>query len=150
MMQSEPIETFDAVMTRGARAWFRGVYLYIAINSLLVAGGQLLMKQGATATAEIPVPSWLGWLGVTALGSWWVWAGILCQILGFLVWLHLLRLIPLSIAYSMTSVVYALVPVGAWAFLGESIGALRGCGIGLIVVGIWVISGARTRAEESL
>ncbi|MGE5612554.1 MAG: hypothetical protein ACM359_25120 [Bacillota bacterium] len=150
MMYSKPTEASDAATARGAGVGFSNAYVYIALNSLLVAVGQLLLKQGATATAAIPVPPWLGWLGVTALGSWWVWAGIFSQILGFLVWLHILRLIPVSIAYSLVSVVYALVPLGAWAFLGESIGLLRGCGIGLIVVGIWVISGARMHAEETL
>lgn len=150
MMHSKATEASDGQTASGARPRLSGSYPYIVVNVLLVAGGQLLLKRGAMATAQIPVPTWLGWLGITALGSWWVWAGIFAQILGFVAWLHILRLIPVSIAYSLVSVVYALVPLGAWAFLGESIGLLRGCGIGLIILGIWVIGGARVQAEEAL
>jgi drug/metabolite transporter (DMT)-like permease len=125
-------------------------YLHLVLNGLLVTGGQLLMKRGAEATAHIGIPPWLGWLGVASLGSWWVWAGIGTQILGFLNWLYVLRWVPLSIAFPLASMVHVLIPLGSWAFLGESITLGRWGGIVLVIAGICVIAQPLVHAEETL
>ncbi len=130
--------------------WYLSPYLHLAINGLLVTASELLLKRGATATAHVPVPRWLAWTGITALGSWWVWAGIACYIASFLNWLHVLRWVPLSVAFPIASSVHALIPLGAWLLLGETISPLRWSGIALIVLGIGFIAQPLVRAEEAL
>ena len=79
-----------------------------------------------------------------------MWAGIACYIVSFLNWLYILRWLPLSIAFPLASTVHALIPLGAWLFLGETLGPVRWGGIGLIVAGIWFIAGSLTHAEETV
>ena len=133
-----------------ALPWFLNPYLHLLLNGLLIAAAELLMKRAANATASIAVPTWLAAFGVSALGSWWIWAGIVCYILAFALWLHILRFVPLSIAFPLASISQVLVPLGAWFFLRETIHPLRWCGIGLVMVGIWLIAERVTQAEEAL
>jgi drug/metabolite transporter (DMT)-like permease len=125
-------------------------YLHLAVNGLLVTASELLLKRGAMATTQVSGSLWLDTLGVATLGSWWVWAGIACYIVSFVNWLHILRWVPLSIAFPLASVVHALIPLGAWLFLGETPGPGRWCGIALIVTGIWCVAEPLMRAEEVL
>lgn len=130
--------------------WFLNPYLCLLLNSLLVTASELLLKRGAMATAQGSGSPWLDSLGVATLGSWWVWAGIACYIVSFVNWLHILRWVPLSIAFPLASVAHALIPLGAWLFLGETLGPGRWCGIALIMAGIWFIAEPIMRAEKAL
>ena len=89
-----------------------------------------------------------GLFGVTALGSAWTWIGIACHVLSFASWLHVLRHLPLNVAFSLISVVHVLVPLGAWIFLGEEIPSRRWIGIGLVLAGITLVARPAARAEE--
>ena len=123
-------------------------YVQLAVGSMLVMVSELLLKKGATAApAMANVPNWLG---VSALASAWTWLGILCYILSFISWLHVLRFLPLSIAFSLASIVHVLVPLGAWLVLGEQISPRRWIGIALILAGIMMIAGNVANAEEKL
>lgn len=102
------------------------------------------------ATAQISAPQWLLRLGFVTLGSWWTWAGVGIYILSFFNWLHVLRWVPLSIAFPLASVVHVLIPLGAWIFLGERVSPIRWGGIALIIVGIWLIAGTVNKAEEAI
>ena len=132
-----------------ALPWYLSACLQLALNGLLVTVSELLLKVGASATARVVIPTWLAWTGITALGSWWVWGGIACYIVSFINWLHILRRVPLSIAFPLTSVVHVLIPLGSWIFLGETVSALRWAGIALILAGIWFMAGAMAKAEEA-
>ena len=125
-------------------------YLHLAVNGLLITASELLLKRGAMATTQVSGSPWLDSFGVATLGSGWVWAGIACYIVSFVNWLHILRWVPLSIAFPLSSVAHALIPLGAWLFLGETLGPERWCGIALILAGIWCISEPLMRAEEAL
>jgi drug/metabolite transporter (DMT)-like permease len=125
-------------------------YLHLALNGLLVTAAELLLKRGAIATTQTASSPWLDSLGVATLGSGWVWVGIACYIVSFVNWLHILRWVPLSIAFPLASIVHVLIPLGSWLFLGETVGPGRWCGIALIVAGIWCIAAPLTRAEEAL
>jgi drug/metabolite transporter (DMT)-like permease len=78
--------------------------------------------------------------GIAALGSGWVVAGILVYILSFANWLYVLRVVPLYIAFPVTNLSHALIPIFAWVLLGERFGPWRAAGILLIVVGTWFIA----------
>jgi len=139
-----------ATWPRGGWRWVLNPYLHLVLNGLLITTAEILMKKGASASAAIPVPAWLSFLGVTALGSWWTWAGIGFHLAGFANWLYVLRWIPLSIAFPLASMVHVLIPLGSWFFLGETITTIRWCGIALIITGIWFIAKPLVQAEEAI
>jgi drug/metabolite transporter (DMT)-like permease len=111
---------------------------------------ELLLKYGAHATSEIAAPRWLAWTGIMTLGSGWVIGGIAVYILAFVNWLYVLRWVPLSIAFPVTTVVYGLIALGSWLFLGEQVGPLRWLGVGLITVGSILCARPAADAEEKL
>lgn len=71
--------------------------------------------------------------------------GTICYGLGFLVWLHLLRSLPLSIAFPIASgaVVIATQMFGFW-LLGEQFSMPRLIGVLVIVGGIFLVYGSDT------
>ena len=56
----------------------------------------------------------------------------------------------LSIAFPLSRVVDAMVPLGCWIFLGEAISTRRWVGIALVIVGLAVIARPVARLEEEL
>jgi multidrug transporter EmrE-like cation transporter len=108
-------------------------YFALALDALLVTAAELLLKVGATSGARLPAS--IAWLGVGALASGWTWIGILAYILSFACWLYVLRSIPVSIAFGLLGIAQVLVPLGAWAFLGEIISPRRWIGIALVLAG---------------
>jgi multidrug transporter EmrE-like cation transporter len=126
--------------------WFLNPYLQIGLGAVLVAASELMLKKGASAVAgESP-----GWFGVAALASPWTWGGIVCYIASFLSWLHVLRFVPLSIAFPLINVVHVLVPLGVLVFLHEPVSLRRWIGVALILVGILAIMRPATTAEAKL
>jgi undecaprenyl phosphate-alpha-L-ara4N flippase subunit ArnF len=73
------------------------------------------------------------------LSSGWVLAGIVCYLLSFVNWLYLLRTVPLHVAFPVTNLSHALIPLGAWVWLGERFGPVRASGIALIITGTWFV-----------
>jgi len=145
-------QTSPAVPSPGLppAAWYLHPYLHLAINCILSTASELLLKVGARETAQIAVPDWLAWTGILTLGSGWVLGGIAVYILAFVNWLYVLRWVPLSIAYPVTSVVYVLIALAARIFLGEQIGTIRWLGIGAITAGIVFCARPAADAEEKL
>ena len=122
-------------------------YVQLAIGSVLVTASELLLKKGATA---VPSSGWLTTIGVAALASWWTWAGIVTYLLSFASWLHVLRFVPLGIAFAVINVVHVLVPLGCLVFLHEPVSAKRWLGIGLVVTGLLLMLQQVAKAEEKL
>jgi len=128
-----------ALPARRPAPWYLHAGLHLGLNAALVTISELLLKKGALAAAAAPVPRWLSWTGLAALGSGWVVAGIACYLLSFVNWLYLLRTVPLHIAFPVTNLSHALIPLAAWVLLGERFGPVRGAGIVLLIVGTWFI-----------
>ncbi len=91
-----------------------------------------------------------GFLGFSTLASGWTWLGIAVYIFNFLCWLHVLRHLQLHLAFILMSSVHALVPLGSWFFLGESISLRRWLGIALVLAGIVLVAKPAMQAEEKL
>ena len=134
---------------RTTTPWYLDATLQLALNAGLVTTSELLLKKGALAATAGPAPAWIAWTGVPALGSVWVLAGIVCYLLSFVNWLYLLRIVPLYIAFPVTNLSHALIPLGAWVLLGERFGPVRAAGIALIIVGTWFVCRPATRREAS-
>jgi drug/metabolite transporter (DMT)-like permease len=135
--------------TQNKPAGFANPWLQLALSVLFVAAYELLLKLGATETAHIASSRW-AWTGLSGLASLYVWLGIPLIILSLITWLHVLRYIPLSIAFPISQVVHVLVPLCSWLFLGEWISSLRWGGIALVTLGLAIIAKPVARLEEKL
>jgi multidrug transporter EmrE-like cation transporter len=102
------------------------------------ATGQLFLKSGAQHLAS------LGGLEFffAAVRDVRVLSGLVAWIASTLCWLYVLRVVPLSIAYGLTSLTYVLIPLASVYVLGEQIRRMHVVGIVLIIMGIaCVLSG---------
>lgn len=127
---------------------FRNPWLQLALSVICVLVSELLLKRGASETAN-SAGTW-SWTGVGGLASPLVWLAILFVIASFLSWLYVLKFIPLSIAFPLSRVVDVLVPLCCWIFLGESISPRRWLGIALVVIGLAIVAKPVARMEERL
>jgi multidrug transporter EmrE-like cation transporter len=127
---------------------FGNPWLQLALSVACVLVSEFLLKRGATEVASSD-NAW-SWTGVNGLASSLVWWAILLIIASFISWLYVLRYIPLSVAYPLSRVVDALVPLGCWFFLSEQISALRWCGIALVVTGLALVAKPIAKMEERL
>ncbi len=127
---------------------FGNPWLQLALSVVFVLVSELLLKRGASQIADL-TSSW-SWTGVGGLTSPLVWVAIVLVILSFLSWLYVLKYIPLSIAFPLSRVVDALVPLCSWIFLGEMISTRRWCGIALVIIGLAVVAKPVARMEERL
>ena len=105
-----------------------GVYILLAV--LLGTAAQLFLKAGTNAT---PVGFGLA-LEPRIL------AGVACYAVSLVVWVLALAKTPVSVAYPMVSLGFALNAVLAWWLLGESLSALKLAGIGCIIVGVVLVA----------
>lgn len=120
----------------------------ILLNALLCTAAEIALKIGANETADRPVA--LPWLGLSGLGSKWVWLGIVFTVLSFWAWIRAVRVMPLSIAFTLSNVVHAFVPLSCWLILNEAISPRRWCGIALVLAGLAVIARPFARLEDKI
>ncbi|MEP6698131.1 MAG: EamA family transporter [Verrucomicrobiota bacterium] len=123
-------------------------WLQLGLSVVFVTASELLLKRGANETANL-AGSW-GWTGLSALASPAVWLAIILVILSFITWLHVLRYLPLSVAFPISQVVHILIPICSWLFLGEVISHLRWGGIALVSLGLAIVAKPVARLEERL
>ena len=116
-------------------------FILILSGVLLNAAAQLLLKAGTNAVGHfdfhldnvIPV----GWRLATEPH---IISGMLCYAISLVVWIMALSRVPVSIAYPMLSIGYVVNAAVAHFWLGEDIDFLRMLGIGVIVVGVFIVA----------
>jgi undecaprenyl phosphate-alpha-L-ara4N flippase subunit ArnF len=123
--------------------WFQ-----LALEAVLVTASEVLLKIGAAETASSGTA--IEWLGISGLTSAWVWAGIITIVLSFLCWIYVLRHIPLSIAFPLSNVVHATIPLSSCNFLGEAISTRRWIGIAVVLAGLSLVARPVAQIEERL
>ena len=64
-----------------------------------------------------------------------LWAGIAIWVGETLAWISVLKHVPLSIAYPVTAISYALIPLSSWLLLRERLSATQIAGILLVTGG---------------
>ncbi len=108
-------------------------YLLLVLSSLMSCLGQLCQKKaafpGPTACQRRHLLLWLG-MAVVFLGC------------AMLLWLQVLRSLPVGIAYPMLSMNFIWITLAAHWLWGEPIGLRHWCGTALIILGIFFLSGA--------
>ena len=104
--------------------------LYISVAVVLGTVAQLFLKAGTNAT---PVG-----LGLALEPR--ILAGAACYGVSLVVWVLALSKTPVSIAYPMVSLGFALNALLAWWLLGEAVTPMRMAGIGVIIVGVVLVA----------
>ena len=104
--------------------------VYILLAVVLGTVAQIFLKAGTNAT---PVGFGLA-LEPRIL------TGIACYAVGLVVWILALSKTPVSVAYPMVSLGFALNAALAWWLLGEAVTPMRMAGIGVIIVGVYLVA----------
>ena len=119
----------------------------LALFAVTLAAGQLLFKRVAGNVAEVSgiVPL----LARIVLDPAFLLA-IFLYMAATILWVVALRDIPLSRAYAFTGLAFALVPIGAMLFFGETIEGRHLLGLALVLAGIMLVAAGGSRAGAGL
>lgn len=126
----------------------KGSQLALVLTGVLLnAVAQLLLKAGAGALAGIELRA----ANAMAIAGRLVFnlpviGGLACYAISVVVWVLALSRVEVSIAYPMLSVGYVVNAVAAWWLFGENLNAARIAGIGIILVGVWVLARSSVHA----
>ena len=118
---------------------------YITASIIAGAVGQLMMKLGIQQLSPLQDHVYAFFTALTLpelIPVAWVAGGIACYLVAMLLWLKVLRALPLSMAYPLLSLGYIVVYLGAYFIpaLEESLTKQKTMGITLIIVGVIVIA----------
>lgn len=110
---------------------------------MLNAAAQILMKAGTNAVGHFEFSAGnilpIGWKLAT---EWHIIAALFCYALSVVVWILALSRVPVSIAFPLLSMAYIVTAVAAWYLLGEALSLTKLVGIGVIILGVVIISRA--------
>lgn len=110
---------------------------YAIIQSMLLAGGQVLLKY---AMLRMPAFSWTRSFWVPMLTN-WPFAGCgLCFGAASLLWMYMVKVFPLSVAYPMISLSYVFGMIASIVFFHEEVSPTKWAGVALIMVGCVLIA----------
>ncbi|WP_174866291.1 4-amino-4-deoxy-L-arabinose-phosphoundecaprenol flippase subunit ArnF [Pectobacterium polaris] len=118
-------------------------YVWALGSIVLASTAQLLMKSGMLALPSISIAHWpslstllAGWPAVAVL------FGMLCYGLSMVCWFMVLRYLPLSRAYPLISLSYAVVYLAAvfLPWLNEPMSLRKNLGVLIILLGVWLVS----------
>jgi multidrug transporter EmrE-like cation transporter len=107
----------------------------------LNAGAQLLLKAGARMLPGVPLQmSNAGLVLERALMNGPILLGLACYVVSVAFWILALTRVDVSVAYPMLSIGYVINAVAAAALFAEQLSAQRIAGIGIIVLGCWLVA----------
>jgi drug/metabolite transporter (DMT)-like permease len=110
---------------------------------MLNASAQILMKAGTNVighfefSMENILP--IGWKLAT---EWHIIVALFCYALSVVIWILALSRVPVSIAFPMLSMAYVVNALAAWYLLGEAFNPAKLVGMGVIILGVIIISRA--------
>ena len=113
----------------------------LMLGVLLNATAQLLLKAGTNAVGQFEfsagnfVP-----VGLKLALEPHIMGGMLCYVISLVVWIMGLSRVEVSIAYPMLSIGYVLNAVAAWYLFGEAVSVTRLTGIGVIIIGVYIVA----------
>ncbi len=113
------------------------ILILILTSVVLGAGGQILLKLGASRIGPTTEVGLLLWRIVTSPP---ILAGFALYGVAGLLWISVLSRAPLSLAYPMLSLGYVIVLLASAYLFGETIPAARVAGIAAIVLGLVLVS----------
>ena len=116
-------------------------FTLIVCGVFLNAVAQLLLKAGINAVGAFEfsganvIP-----IGLRLASQWPIIGGLACYVLSVVVWILGLSRVDVSIAYPMLSLGYVLNAFAAWWLFGEVVSLQRVVGIGIILIGVYVVA----------
>ena len=116
-------------------------FALVLAGVLLNAVAQLALKasvQGSGAIA-LDIDSLINSAGSLAFSA-WLWLGLVCYGISVVVWIVALSRVDVSLAYPMLSIGYIVNAVAAWRLFDEPMSAGRMAGIGIIILGVYVLA----------
>ena len=118
-------------------ATFGFLFISICLNAL----AQLLLKAGTNAVGAIHLTAdnWFA-TGLKLATQVPIIAGLSCYVISVGVWIIGLSRVDVTIAYPLLSLGYIINAVGAWYFLGEAVSVQRLLAIGVIIVGVILLT----------
>jgi multidrug transporter EmrE-like cation transporter len=113
----------------------------VMLGVLLNAAAQLLLKAGTNAVGHFEFSS----ANILPVGMKFalephILGGLTCYVVSVVVWIMALSRVEVSIAYPMLSVGYVVNAVAAWYLFGEQVTIERLVGIGIIILGVFVVA----------
>ena len=111
-------------------SWYSISLALVAVLGLSI--GQILFKLAAVGMTGSEA------LWVLALRNGYLWSALMVYGIATLLWVTLLRQVPLRLAYPFAGLAFAIVPVLAHFLLNEPLRWQGIAGAGLILLGIWV------------
>ncbi|MBN3138202.1 4-amino-4-deoxy-L-arabinose-phosphoundecaprenol flippase subunit ArnF [Pectobacterium punjabense] len=118
-------------------------YVWALASIVLASAAQILMKSGMLALPSISMTHWpslstlmVGWPVVAVL------IGVICYGLSMVCWFMVLRYLPLSRAYPLISLSYAVVYLAAvfLPWLNEPMSLRKNLGVLIIMLGVWLVT----------
>lgn len=106
------------------------------VCSIFLAIGQFLFKMAALRFGIIG--SWKILLH-EILSNYWLLGALFLYACTSALWVYVLRVTPLSLAYAFTAVSYIIVPAVGWIVFKESFSVQVILGMGFVIVGITLI-----------
>ena len=116
--------------------------LIFAIGIIMGSIGGILMKVGASHFGKIQIDSFHAlvlffakmFTDITVL------SGMTLYFLSAVVWLYLLTKLEISLVQPILALTYVITPILAIIFLGENVPPLRWIGIGVVIIGVFLIA----------
>lgn len=114
---------------------------FIFVGICLNAMAQLLLKAGTNAVGAIHLTAenWFA-TGLKLATQLPIIAGLTCYVISVVVWIIGLSRVDVTIAYPLLSLGYIINAIGAWYFLGEMVSAQRILAIGVIILGVILLT----------
>jgi len=110
-----------------------GVFLNATAQLLLKAGTNVVGQFEFSAGNIVPV-------GMKLVLEPHIMGGLACYVVSVVVWIMGLSRVEVSIAYPMLSVGYVLNAIAAWYLFGEAVSLSRLTGIGIIIIGVYIVA----------
>jgi drug/metabolite transporter (DMT)-like permease len=111
-------------------------YALFAINITLMAVGQIFFKKSSIfieSHSSFPII-------FRYLYNYWFFFGLAFFGIATIIWIKILSLAKLSSVYPMQSLAYVAVAILSYYIFGEKLGIVNVLGIGVIIVGIFLVS----------
>jgi drug/metabolite transporter (DMT)-like permease len=110
---------------------------------MLNAAAQILMKAGTNAIGhfEFSIDNIVP-IGLKLATEWHIVVALGCYALSVIIWILALSRVPVSIAFPMLSMAYVVNAIAAWYLLGETFNPTKLIGMGVIILGVIIISRA--------
>ena len=107
----------------------------LLVTPLLISAGQILFKLTSARAGGLDAAGL-----VSTLRDPYLIAAFAIYGFGTIVWVYVLKSVPLTVAYPFMALTFCAVPLLAWALLGESLSLRYMVGAGLIVAGLLVVN----------